>query len=136
MKIVSVALIAAAMFAGAGICFSSCGVTSGGGVPLDSLTLHQAHAMIHHYGDSIVWGRKEGRIRYINVNQAVMEKLSEAAPVMIWMAADTVTHQPLIIYETKGGGKQHWYAQMKGICPPPTTPPCDTTGSGTEFVDL
>ena len=111
-----------------------------GGCPYDTINVFAAYRMIHHYGDSLVGKSASQIIRHFRIdNNCLANIVASSDEATFWTAADTVTNAPLIIIETKGGGKQHpSFYMMKGIplCPPPTTPPCDTLINSGDFEQM
>jgi hypothetical protein len=105
----------------------------------DTISVFAAYRMIHHYGDTTVGHGLSDIIRHFRIDNNCLSALMIAADeTTFWTGADTITHMPLIIIETKqSGNPPHWFA-MKGIplCPPPTTPPCDTLRNIGDFADM
>jgi len=108
---------------------------------LPRISTRAAYRMIQHYKDSLVPHNVNALIRYTRFNEEALEDGCDDAQITFWTAADTLTHKPLIIVECRGhkGSDSAYFYSMNTfnitICPPPTTPPCDTSNLQ-DFADM
>ena len=92
--------------------------------------------MIHHYADSLVAKGPSDIIRNFKItNNCLANIIASSDETTFWTAADTVNDKALIIAQVKAAGAPSQFYMLKGIplCPPPTTPPCDTLFSMNDF---
>ena len=106
----------------------------------DTLSVKQAYSMIHHYSDSAVGHNLKDIIRFFRIDNNCLDQIASISDeTTFWTGADTVTHNPVIIVETKEQGEKYpqWYLmKVIIICPPPEVPPCDTLINTGDFQEL
>lgn len=95
----------------------------------DTISAKAALKMIRHYRDSSVYHDPGGLVRMMRFQNAALKGICESdGTTTFWTAADTITNKMMIIVQMKSvEGGSTFMAISGDVCPPPTTPPCDTT---------
>lgn len=96
---------------------------------MDTISRKAAYRMIQHYRDSAVMHYPGELVRMIRLQNSVLKGICDLdGTTSFWTAADTNTHKLMLIVQSKSTGGGSTFMAVPGeVCPPPTTPPCDTT---------
>jgi hypothetical protein len=131
------------VFSGAillGVLFTSCAKIQkkNASCQTDTISVFAAYRMIHHYSDTSVSHAAANIVRRFRLDNICLQgMIGSSEETSFWTGADTVTNAPLMIIETKSsGGSPQWYVIKNPLCPPPTTPPCDTLLSNNDFAAM
>jgi hypothetical protein len=105
---------------------------------MDTISVFAAYRMIHHYGDTSVSHVTSNIVRRFRLDNICLQSMiGKAEETSFWTGADTITNAPLMVIETKTtGASPQWYVIKNPLCPPPTTPPCDTLLSNSDFAAM
>jgi len=105
---------------------------------VDTISVFAAYRMIHHYGDTSVSHDLAHILRRFRIdNMCLQAMMASSEQTSFWTGADTTTSAPVMVIETKStGNAPKWYVIKNPLCPPPTTPPCDTLLNSEDFAQM